>query len=356
MKRRTSSRIFSKGSILVAVLGLIALLSALLISFMQEAVARIRFNGALDNGTDLRERAYSGLEISLASIAQIAEIDNGLRSASQGWNDPLGYAGFEPYDDCKLEVTVEDEQGKLPLSAMSETQLTALFDQMEISHSTSDKLAQALLDWMDPDDTARLSSIDGDDYEKADIPCKPTNAVPRSWDEFIKIYGFKEILLDEHGKPTDIFKQLMASVSLHNDGDVNVNDANELTLDVLGYLGGFDADRALKKMEGSDMKRGTLYDNILSTTTDLGTGTSVPMAAYSTQLLHIRVVASRGDARFTLDALLKYKGASTTSSAASSTTTTSKLNGGYDDFPKDPASSLSYPFSIVQLVETRTAP
>jgi type II secretory pathway component PulK len=353
MSRRNTQSIFRrKGSILIAVLGLIALLSALLISFMDEAVQRIRFNGLLDEGSDLRERAYSALDVSLASIAQIGEIDDGLRSKAQGWGEPLKYAGIDLYDDCEISVTCEDETAKLPLAVMSEAQLKALFEEMDISTSDADRLTLRILDWMDANNDARLDSFDGDDYEKTTIPCKPTNAVPRSWDELLKIEGVRQLFLDENGKPTLLFDQFKSAVSLQNDGSVNVNDAGDLVLATLGNLGGFDEDKVIRTLAGDDDVRGTIDDTIMSKVSELGVG-EVPLATFSTQLIRLRVVVSRGESRFQLDVLLKYKGPSSTSST---TVAQSKLSGGYDDFPADPAARLSYPFTIVQLVENRAAP
>jgi hypothetical protein len=352
MIRRAFQSMRKKGSILVAVLGMIALMAALLISFMDEAVTRIRMNGLLDEGTDLRERAYSAMEVSLAAIAQLGEIDDGLRSKAQGWGDPLQYAGFTPYDDCEIKVVCDDEAAKLPLAIMSEKQIAALFEEMDISSSDADKYALLILDWMDANDEARLDSFDGDDYEKTTIPCKPTNAVPRSWDEFLKIEGLRQVFLDEEGKPTPLFENFKSAVSLYNDGDVNINDAPDLVIATLGELGNFEEDDVIRDLAGDDDIRGTIDDTIMSKTDELGSS-DVPLAAFTTQLIRIRVVATRGEAKFSIDALLKYKGASSTNS---SITTKSKLNGGYDDFPTDPASTLSYPFTVVQLTETRIAP
>lgn len=349
----SQSRKKPAGSILIAVLGLVALLSALLISFMHEAMERVKFNGLLDDSTDLRERAYSTLEVALASIAQIAEIDDGLRSTSQGWGDPLTYAGFEPYDDCTVQVTCEDEAAKLPLATMDEQQIVALLEELDITYSDADKLALNLLDWMDADDNARLNGMDGDDYERADIPCKPTNAVPRSWDEFLKIDGFSDYFLDKDGHTTELFDEFRDAVSLYNSGSVNVNDASELVWATLAGLGsGFDEDDVIRTLEGTDDVRGTMDDTILESSADISAEADIPLAQYSTQLLRLRVVASRGDAHFSIDALVKYNGAA----KVSDTETDQTLRDGYEDFPDNPASTLSYPFRILHLTEMRNAP
>ena len=352
MPRQSQQSIRRKGSVLIAVLGLIALLSALLISFLGEAMERIKFNGLLDNGTDLRERAYSALDASLASISQIGEIDNKLRSRAQGWGEPLKYAGFDLFDDCEITVTCDDEAAKLPLSIMNEKQIVALLEEMEVSASDADKLAQSILDWMDGNDEARLDSLDGEDYEKVTNACKPTNAVPRSWDEFSKIDDPSFTLFDAEGKPTAIFEQFKNAVSLYSDASVNINDASPLVLATLAELGGFEEDDIINELVGDDDIRGTLDDKIYESTSELG-AKDAQLADFTTQLIRLRVVASRGDAHFSLDVLLKYKGTSSTTATSGVQT---KLSDGYEDFPEKPETSLSYPFTILQLTETRTAP
>ena len=349
-----SFRQFSRrGSVLVAVLGIVALMAALMVSFMQEASDRVRYNGLAQNGGDLRERAYSALDLSLASIAQIAEIDNGLRASSQGWGDPLKYAGFTPYDDCEISVTCTDECAKFPLATMTEQQIAALFEELDVSSTDSGKLAEAVLDWMDNDDTARLDSVDGDDYENATIPCKPSNMVPRTWEEFRLMDHFPAFFIGEDGRPTQLFTDFMSEVSLYNSDAVNINDAPEKVVDTLAEMGDFDADQVVRKMAGSDGIRGTSDDLVLTDGSEFGDSVPV-LVAYSTQLLRLRVVASRGDTHFSLDVLVKYTGPAKTTNATTGTST--RLSGGYDDFPENPETALSYPFSIVQLTETRVAP
>jgi len=352
MPRKSQQLKRRKGSILIAVLGLIALLSALMISFMAEAVERIRYNGLLDKGSDLRERAYSGLEVSLAAISQLGEIDDGLRSCSQGWGTPLQNIGFTPFDDCELSVVCEDESGKLPLANMNEDELATLFEELGIGGSDADKLATALLDWMDPNDNPRINGTDGEDYERAGIPCIPTNAVPRSWEEFYLIDGFRLYFQNDDGSPTELFKQFKQAVSLQNSSTVNINDASAFVIRVLAEIGDFDEDQILRLLEGDDRVRGNDDDKILEAADELSARNDIRLAAFKAQLLRVRVVASRGDARFTLDAFLQYKGAS--SSGTAHGLTKSRLNNAYKDFPDNPASSLSYPFTILQITENRS--
>jgi len=342
-----------RGSVLIAVLGLIALISVLMVSFMGEAVERIKYNGLLDRSTDLRERAYSGLEIALASVSQIAEIDEGLRSVSQGWGDPLGYAGFTPFEDCELSVTCEDESAKLPLAAMNEQEIAALLEELNMPDSDAEKLSTALLDWMDPDDQTRLNGADGADYERAQTPCIPSNAVPRSWEEFKLIDGFRPWFLDADDAPTAMFLEFQRCVSLLNPSKVNINDAPEPVLRTLGELYRFDEQKLLREIGGDDGVRGNVDDKILSEAGQLSADGDVRLAAFDAQLLRLRVVATRGDAHFSLDALVQIKSHSIVSNRASGMKT--RLNNAYKDFPRDPDTVLSYPFTILQIIENRRA-
>jgi hypothetical protein len=339
--------------VLIAVLGLIALLSVLMISFMGEAVERIKYNGLMDRGTDLRERAYSGLEVALASISQLAEIDDGLRCLSQGWGRPLEYAAFTPFDDCELSVVCEDESAKLPLAALNEQELAALLEELNLPGADAEKLSTALLDWMDPDDKARLNGADGADYERALTPCVPSNAVPRSWEELKLVEGFRGWFLDADGAPTALFLEFQRCVSLLNPSKVNINDAPEPVLRMLGELDRFDDDKLLRTMDGNDGLRGTVDDEILNSVDQLSAGGEVRLAAFDAQLLRLRVVVTRGDAHFSLDVLLQLRAHSTVSNSASGTKT--RLNNAYKDFPRNPSAALSYPFTILQIIENRRA-
>ncbi len=340
-----------KGSVLIAVLGLVALLSVLLVTFLGEAVERIRYNGLLDRSSDLRERAYSGLEIALASMAQTAEIDEGLRSISQGWGSPLDTLGFTPFEDCELSISCEDESARLPLAGLSQEQLSVLFEELGLMSSDADRLAIAFLDWMDPDDNTRINGFDGQDYERAAIPCKPSNAVPRSYEELFLIEGFATHFRNSDGSPSERFATLREAISLQNDAKVNVNNASPFVLRVLAELGGFDEARLMRLLEGGDRQRGNIDDGILTSLDALSPTGDTSLIAYEAQLLRLRVVATRGDARFSLDVLARRN--ATRSSSTTRNLSTKKLSEQYKDFPQSPESSLRYPFSILQIRENR---
>lgn len=334
---------------MIAVLGLIALLSVLMVSFIGEAVERIRYNGLLDRTNDLRERAYSGLETALAGIAQTAEIDDGLRSQAQGWGEPLQYAALTLFDDCTLDITCQDESALLPLAIMSEEQLVTLFEELDIPSGDAERMAIALLDWMDPNDTARINGMDGEDYEREPAPCVPSNAVPRSWEEFLLIRGFADYFRNSDGTPSEAFDLFRQSVSLHNESGVNINNASPFVIQVLSEICDFDEVQLLRELEGDDRQRGTMDDEIFDDETGIDAQGDTDLLSYKAQLLRVRVVALRGEARFSLDALVQHN--SGTRSTSGGALSTSSLKDDYKDFPSAPESALAYPFKIVQISE-----
>src|SRR5690606_28580353 len=113
----------SKGSILVAVLGFIVLLSAILVAFLGESIARIKYYGLFFNRDDLRVEAYSALEITLAVLSEIHAIDGSINGPAQGWADPLAYAEYTPPEGTRVAVRFEDESGRIPLTPSTDRML-----------------------------------------------------------------------------------------------------------------------------------------------------------------------------------------------------------------------------------------
>jgi hypothetical protein len=210
---------------------------------------------------------------------------------------------------------------------------------------------------MDPDDDARANSMDGDDYEMAPVPCIPTNAVPRTWEEFalLEPSGF---FFDADGVSTELFDNFRSAVSLLNPSKVNINNAPSVVIETLGELGSFDYTDILREIEGIDGLRGSDNDKLLTEhagADSIKSGSGDALVAYEPQLLRLRVVSSRGESRFSLDVLLVFKGTQgdTASDAAGRGP---KLDDAYRDFPDDPESKLSYPFEILQICENSNAP
>ncbi len=355
----------SPGSILAVVLGLIALAGFILIAFMEEATARIKYSGLFSNRDDLRVQAYSMLETSFAVINEIREIDRGLYGPAQGWGDPLGYAGIEPPEDYDVEIVIEDETGKISLLLITPQALNVLFEEMGIPLDEAESLTDALLDWTDEDDLTRLDGAETDFYETNDPPYKPANAPLQSWYELRLIKGFDTLFFDPEGDPNEYYRQFLSAVSIYHDQPVNINSAGALVLTVLSRVEGIDITGLFEYLNGADEVRGTGDDRLIidrdSPYFPVGQqqGSQMGMADMFTGLFKITVSVHRGEAGFLLSTVAAWSGANP--SAASGTIdptrtiqqTQLQTRRLKQAAKTDYGSALGSPFHILHLSENR---
>lgn len=105
-------------------------------------------------------------------------------------------------DDATVEISVVDESGRIDLNAAAREQLVSLFETLtepdpdpEVSESVPldplrvEELADAVLDWRDPDDLVRLHGAERPEYEAAGYPYGPRNASFQSVEELQQVMG-----------------------------------------------------------------------------------------------------------------------------------------------------------------------
>jgi len=283
-----------RGSVLIAVLGVILLLSFLLSRFMEEAVADLEYEALFNPPTEARAFAYSALETSLAVIHEVALIDDGkLHAPEQGWGRPLDYAGLEPPQGWRVDVTIKDLSGKLPINSMNEKLLKRLFEELGFDFGESRELTASLLDWIDSDNRQRLNGAESRDYLERDPPYRAANRPLQSLDELRRVADFDERFFDpETGRPNEVFERLENAVTVLDSGPVNLNSAPPFVLTVLSEAYGWDADYLFDGLERPYL-------------------TSVPSSARSSAttatvgLLRITITVTRGAIPFRLTAVVE---------------------------------------------------
>ena len=78
--------------------------------------------------------------------------------------------------DVEVAATAVDESAKIDVNAAPETLLRGLFERVAgVDADTAAKLADAVQDWRDPDDTRRPNGAEEADYRAAGLPQKPPN-------------------------------------------------------------------------------------------------------------------------------------------------------------------------------------
>lgn len=202
---------------------------------------------ALDFALAARERRQLGLaaaDRARASAAALgafamtrAQLEYALRAGPQSTagnvgrlqsSDPwLGvdslYSGTQMVDSLPVTVQATDLGARLNVNALSETELRTFFSYLLGDYVLSDQLAQAISDWRDVDDVARVRGGERDDYIKAGLLRLPANHDFRDLEE----------LLDVKGMTPEIYAVVSPYLTTVGAAQVNLNSAPAPVLRVL---------------------------------------------------------------------------------------------------------------------------
>lgn len=265
MKRNIKSQMQihpKHGAILLGVLGIIALVSIVVVLYMENVIVSIRHNTNVDSRQKMRVEALNALEVTMAVMRTFESIDRAFYSYRQGWDRPLDYAPeYVPENGLEVKVIIHDETTKLPLNRLNETQLRFLFEVLGFESGDCEELTDCLLDWIDSDDLKRLNGAEKDDYEREyGVEIIPSNGIIVSWEEFRLIKGFRELFYDAAGNPNEKMKMLKEACSIYHGFPINLNGANKIALEALGKALNFDDSALIDYIVGSDDIYGTEDD------------------------------------------------------------------------------------------------
>jgi general secretion pathway protein K len=334
----THSRRSRSGSVLVAVLAIILLLSFIITRFVDEAVEDLEYRAIFNEPTDVRSFAYSMLEVTLATIHEVALIDEGkLYAPEQGWGSPLDYAGISVPNGWEVSIAIRDESGRLPINTMSEGLLNRMLEEsFDFDFGTARELSSMLIDWIDPDDSRRLNGAESEDYLRRTPPYRAANKPLQNLEELRLIEIWETEFFDEAGRPNERFQKLKSMVSVLHGSAANLNSSPQPVLELLALQGGYD--------------ERFLFDGLgdLPYLRELPASADNEASGVEAQLLRVTITLRRGAVPFTVSALVEPNfetGGSTGSAPGSSA----------GDAPKTGApseqSAIQYPFRIIQLSE-----
>lgn len=351
LRRRDRSGQAARGSVLIAVLGFTVLMAYLLTAFMEEATSRIRYYGLYANRDDLRAEAYSYLEVTLAVLSEMYEIDDALWDPQQGWDDPLAYAQIEPPADLDVSIRIYDEAAKLSFSTIDEQMLRVFFEEVGLEAVAADDLIDPLLDWVDEDDLERLNGAEAEEYRDLEPPYRPADGPLQSWDELDLIYRYNEYLYDEDGFSTGLKESFQRTFSLYNEGPVNLNAANHNVLEIVEELYGISAQHVQEYRRGPDDIAGTDDDGLINDLTYDRFGVTSAAVSFRSTLFKIEVEVGSGPATFLLTAIVEYVGAENIGAGAE------RNLDGDEDLENaglrlhETGEKLGYPFTVYRLSE-----
>jgi len=333
------SRSSRRGSVLIAVLAIILLLSFLITKFMEEALEDLEYRSIFNEPVDVRSYAYSILEISLATIHEVALIDEGkLYAPEQGWDRPLEYANVTVPNGWEVSVTITDEGGKLAINTMDEELLNRMLEEsFEFDFGTSRELSSMLLDWIDEDSTKRLNGAESEDYLRRNPPYRAANGPLQSLEELRMLEVWEDEFFDEEGQPNERFTKLSNMVSVYHSGVVNLNKAPPEVLELLALQDGYDEEYLFDGLEQPYLTQTPESANAATSGVEIG-------------LLRVTVSLHRGNVPYTVSALVEPDFSTEPSGAGDAPGQRSD-----PDTPRTGTSeeqdAINYPFRILQLSE-----
>ncbi len=189
------NRASARGVAFVLVLWVIALVSILLGSFALIARTENLQARHLFNTISARYAAQAGID---RAVFELRNPDLLTRWVADG--RPYEFA----FDDATVTVELTDESGKIDINHADPVMLTSLFQSIGFDESRAEALADAVVDWRDPDDLASPHGAESAEYRAAGLPYRPKNA------PFDTVMEIQQVL----GMDYDAYKRLEPAITI----------------------------------------------------------------------------------------------------------------------------------------------
>ena len=165
------------GFVLIAVLSVLALLSAMVIVLM--GMSRGSVDAALLSSLETRRQAMlqSGLSLAAYELLQL-----GLAP------DRVNGQQFR-FDDGTITLTVATDAGKVDLNASGKALLAAAYRASGLTALSPQSFAGRVIDWRDTDETEGEDGAEASAYAEAKLDYRPRNASFRNIDDLRWVMG-----------------------------------------------------------------------------------------------------------------------------------------------------------------------
>ncbi len=145
----------------------VAGLNRAIYTIVQSNQSRSSINGAQQNDSDTNSRGQD-------------ECPDPWLIADGQWKD-------EPYGAGGYQVRVSDESAKININTVDEISLRETFRNLDLDSDLGDSLADAILDWRDPNGLERLNGVESDYYLSQEIPYPSKDAPLDTIDELLLV-------------------------------------------------------------------------------------------------------------------------------------------------------------------------
>ncbi|MCG8360302.1 MAG: type II secretion system protein GspK [Kiloniellales bacterium] len=194
--RSSRKRHASKGIALVSVLWGLALIALVAASIATTTRTDLKLVSNVNERAEAEALAEAGVSLGIHGLLKPV-VRGGLRVDGTVYEWHLGGG--------RVRVAIVDEGGKVDLNTAPTELLQRLAFGLVDDESRSTALADAIVDFRDPDRLRRLNGAEEDDYRRAGMPFGPKNF------PFESIYELKQVL----GMTDPLFLSLAPAVTVH---------------------------------------------------------------------------------------------------------------------------------------------
>lgn len=365
-----------RGSVLVIVMITLLFATFALVAFMEKASVDLIVDQRDVLTRRLRMEAYSALEVTLGVLTEFREVNQGLRSPSEGWTDPLEFAQYTPSEDRKVEIAFDDESGKISLPRANLTVLTNLFLNWGIVKADAEMLADAMSGWMQRNHV--YTTTISPNYEGSAIPYEVPGRPLRSLGELLAIEKVREFFFDDEGRPNEYWKRFADSVSLLDFQRPSINGAKPDTLAALGRFDETQQRSIADYREGTGQFKGggrQIFQNPVDAQRIAGPTGDANAFSPTISALRITVTVRDGRTEYKLSTVVAPPGGATSvqTTATATRTQTSAAKSATSGQPQNrpnpmqsPAANanqqnantrnLKYPFTLLEMRENDEIP
>ena len=121
------------------------------------------------------------------------------------------------FGESTVQISIQDERGKIDLNEASEAILAALFEWVGVDRGKAQSLAAAIADFRDADDLRRLNGAEKADYRTAGLVWGPKNAPFEATEELQQVSGMT----------AEIYERVAAHLTIYTVGVINPALAGE---------------------------------------------------------------------------------------------------------------------------------
>ncbi|HEY1848526.1 MAG TPA: hypothetical protein VGG37_04940 [Opitutaceae bacterium] len=366
-----------RSSVIVLVLVSLMFAAAALTAFIEKASTDLMVEVRETGARRLRQEAFSALEVTLAVLEDFRQADSGLHNSGEGWGDPLGWAGWEPSEGRRVDVSFQDESGKIPLRHANITALTNLFEYWQMAPADAERLADAIEGWMQ--NGYVYTTTLNPDYQDAAIPYAEPGRPLRSFSELAAVDYAKDVFFDENGLPNASYWRFVNDVSIFNYSQPDANGANADVMAAAGQYTDSQQQHIADYLAGTGQfanQGQNWFQNASTLATVAGAGGNAAAFGTTITALRVNITVHEGATLYRLSVVVSPQGGATlnqtnavnpasaatasSSGVATSTsiTSTSKPSSTASSAATSAAASqsINYPFTVLEMLENDQIP